>query len=131
MMLLPSSAVFSAFIVLNKFLISNQQLTIGLLVVSPFSGDNFSPYKRSHSKIDCEQSLFFFRFREGSARVHASGEPARREKRGRQPEKKTLFSCLGLAPSVTLVVICLSRAFWSTDQAKKERLRVVYSKMAF
>ena len=30
--------------------------------------------------VDCEQSLFFFRFSEGSARA--------REKRGRQPEKK-------------------------------------------
>ena len=53
--------------------------------------------------------------------MHAreSGEAARSVKRGRQPEKKILFSCLRLAPSVTLVVICLSRAFWSTDQEKK------------
>ena len=49
--------------------------------VALFSGDNFSPYKRSHSKIDCEQSLFLFRFSEGSARAHASGEAARRETR--------------------------------------------------
>ena len=40
------------------------------------------------SSIDCEQSLFFFRFSRGSAHARASGEAARRAKRGRQPEKK-------------------------------------------
>ena len=38
--------------------------------------------------LDCEQSLFFFRFSRGSAHARASGEAARRAKRGRQPEKK-------------------------------------------
>ena len=44
------------------------------------------------SSIDCEQSLSFFRFSKESAHARerraASGEVARREKRGRQPEKK-------------------------------------------
>ena len=54
--------------------------------------------------IDCEQSLFFFRCSKGSARAQAralSGEAARREKRGR----------------------CVSPAFCSTDQEKRETAR--------
>ena len=40
------------------------------------------------STVDCEQSLIFFIFSEGSARARtSSGEAARREKRGWQPEK--------------------------------------------
>ena len=36
------------------------------------------------SRLDCEQSLFFFRFSKGSPRARAlSGEAARREKPGR------------------------------------------------
>ena len=47
------------------------------------------------SLLDCEQSLFFFRFSEGSERARA---------------------CLSrLAPSVTRVVIFVSRAFCSKD----------------
>ena len=38
-----------------------------------------------HKCVDCEQSLFFFRFSKGSAHARASGEAARRAKRGRQP----------------------------------------------
>ena len=69
--------------------------------------------------VDCEQSLFFFRFSKGSAHARAlSGEAARRKKRGRQPE------CLSrLAPSVKRLVICVSRAFCSTDQEKRETAR--------
>ena len=47
----------------------------------------------------------------------ASGEAARRAKRGRQPEKKK-------EPSVTRVAICVSRVL--LDGQKKERLLVVY-----
>ena len=50
MMLLPSSAVFSAFVVLKKFLISNQQLTIGMLVVTfrpSVYGENISQIEGS------------------------------------------------------------------------------------
>ena len=68
----------------------------------------------SCSWVDCEQSLFFFRFSKGSAHARAlSGEAARREKRGRPR----------LAPSVTRVVICVSREFCSTDQEKRETAR--------
>ena len=45
--------------------------------------------------------------------VHASVERRRREKQERQPLSR-------LAPSVTRVVICVSRAFCSTDQEKRE-----------
>ena len=45
--------------------------------------------------VDCEQSLFFFRFSEGSERN------TRRDKRGRQP--------LPPSPLVTRVVVFLSR----------------------
>ena len=41
--------------------------------------------------LDCEQSIFFFRFSEGGARVRkraSSGEATAREKRGRQPKEK-------------------------------------------
>ena len=40
---------------------------------------------RFMNNVDCEQSLFFFRFSKGSAHARASGEAARRAKRGRQP----------------------------------------------
>ena len=44
----------------------------------------------------------------------------------REEKRETLSSCLSrLAPSVTRVVIYVSRAFCSTDQEKKERLLVV------
>ena len=41
--------------------------------------------------LDCKQSIFFFRFSEGSAHVRereSSGEATTREKRGRQPKEK-------------------------------------------
>ena len=51
--------------------------------------------------IDCEQSLFFFIFSEGSARARESR--ARREKRGLLPEKKKeRFSVFVPLPSRTL-----------------------------
>ena len=72
--------------------------------------------KFSLQLLDCEQSLFFFRFSKGSASARAlSSEAAKREKRGRRLSR--------LAPSVTRVVICVSRAFCSTDQEKKETAR--------
>ena len=48
--------------------------------------------------LDCEQTLFFFRFSNSS-------------------------SLSRLAPSVTRMVICVSRAFCSTDQEKRETAR--------
>ena len=83
-------------------------------------------------KLDCEQPLFSFRFSKGSARARkrwtAKPRDARREKRGRQPEKKKefLLSYLSrLTPSVTRVVIYVSRAFCSTDQEKREAARTL------
>ena len=78
--------------------------------------------------IDCEQSLFFFRFSKGSAR--ARGSPRRKidfsfhAKKSLDRERPfslalrvvSLFSCLShLAPSVTRVAICVC----STDYRKK------------
>lgn len=51
--------------------------------------------------VDCEQSLFFVRFNEGSARARK----------------------LWASPSVTCVVICVCRAFCSTDQEKRKTAR--------
>ena len=69
----------------------------------------------------------FFRFSEGSAiaRERRTAKPReRREKRGRQPKKKTdrLSFCASprLAPSVTRVVICVSRTFCSTNEERRE-----------
>ena len=79
----------------------------------------FSTSETRAEKVDCEQSLFFFRFSKGNERTRArvfSGEAARREKRGRQPVSR-------LSPSVTRVVICVSGAFCSTDQEKRETAR--------
>ena len=62
--------------------------------VTNFRLQNFELYiynktLKDWSLVDCEQPLFFIRFSKGSARARAfSGEAARREKRGRQPEKK-------------------------------------------
>ena len=55
--------------------------------------------------VDCEQCLFFFRFNEGSARARK----------------------LWASPSVTCVVICVCRAFCSTDQEKIETGRSLFS----
>ena len=60
--------------------------------------------------LDCDQSLFFFRFSKGSARTRECWKP--------QDARKEGLSCL--APSATRVVICVSRAFCSTDQEKWE-----------
>ena len=67
-------------------------------------------FYNSNEGLDCEQSLFFFRFSEGSARVRERGWRKPRDAR-RAP------------PSVTRVVICVSRAFCSTDQDKRETAR--------
>ena len=67
------------------------------------------------SRVDCEQSLFFFRFSESNA--------CARERRSR--ETRETRACLSrLAPSVTRVAICVSRVLLDGLQ-KKERLLVV------
>ena len=64
-------------------------------------------------KLDCEQSLFFFRFSKGSARARAA--------KTRDARNEGLSH---LAPSVTRVAICVSRILLDGLQ-KKERLLVV------
>ena len=47
--------------------------------------------KNINNILDCKQSIFFFRFSEGSAPVRereSSGEATTREKRGLQPKEK-------------------------------------------
>ena len=63
-------------------------------------------------QVDCEQSLFFFRFSEGSAGERRAAKP-----RGARNEGGSL------APLVTRVVICVSRTFCSADQEKRETAR--------
>ena len=82
---------------------------------------------QSMSILDCEQSLFFFRFSKGSARAHKRLAAKKRDTRNESssPRRKkrdcSLLSCLfRLAPSVTRVVICVSRPFCSTDQEKRK-----------
>jgi len=66
--------------------------------------------------LDCERSLFFFRFSESSARA--------RERRSRKTRETRAIS--RLARSVTRVTaICVSRVLLDGPQ-KKERLLVVY-----
>ena len=62
--------------------------------------------------LDCEQPLFFFRFRESNARA--------RERRSRE----TRETCLSrLALSVTRVAICVSRVLLDGLQKKRETAR--------
>ena len=63
--------------------------------------------------LDCEQSLFFFRFSESNALA--------RERRSRETRETRAAR---LAPSVTRVAICVSRVLLDGLQ-KKERLLVV------
>ena len=68
---------------------------------------------RPAHQLDCEQSLFFFRFSESNARA--------RERRSRETrEPRPLPS-----RAVTRVAICVSRVLLDVLQ-KKERLLVVY-----
>ena len=63
---------------------------------------NRKPLMKNLCLLDCEQYLFFFRFTVRG--VHARASAA-------------------LAPSVTRVVIYVSRAFCLTDQEKRETAR--------
>ena len=69
--------------------------------------------------LDCERSVFFFRFSKRSARARERWAAKPRDARN-EGEKRSLSR---LAPSVTRVVICVSRAFCSTDQEKRETAR--------
>ena len=58
--------------------------------------------------VDCEQSLFSFRFN--------AGECTRAKASSGRPTRKKHLQCLSrLAPLVTRVVICVSRALRWTD----------------
>ena len=90
-------------------------------------------------EVECEQSLIFFRFSKGSARARErwaakprdarnEGGSLRRKKRD-CPQSQT--QCLSrLAPSITRMVICVSRAFCSTDQEKRETARSLVPKVS-
>ena len=67
------------------------------------------------TEVDCEQSLFFFRFSENRARARDQRSCETRETSG---------AAVSLAPSVTSVAICVSRVLLDGLQ-KKERLLVV------
>ena len=73
--------------------------------------------------LGCEQSLFFLRFSDGSARARASASAERWSRETRETR----------APSVTRVVICVSCAFCLMDQEKRETARslVVFGHDAF
>ena len=81
--------------------------------------------------LDCEQPLFSFRFSKGNTRARERWAAKPRETRAAAREEKrealqvvSLLSCLfRLAPTVTRVVICVSQAFCSTDQEKRETAR--------
>ena len=72
------------------------------------------------SNLDGEQSLFFFRFSKGSARPREcwAAKPRNARNEGGNLSR--------LAPSVTRVVIWVSRAFCATDQAKRETARSLH-----
>ena len=95
-----------------------------VVILGFFGPHQFQGFKSS-AEIDCEQSLFFFRISEGSARERErrAAKPRDVRNEGGSPRRKkrvSLFSCLSnLAPLVTRVVICVSRTFCSTDQRKK------------
>ena len=83
------------------------------------------PETRNAPKIDCEKSLFFFRFSKGSARARERLAAKPRDARNEDGSLSLL------APSVTRVVICVSRAFCSTDQEKRETARSLHPKDLF
>ena len=76
---------------------------------------------RAGAMLDCEQSLFFFRFSESNAPARERRSREAREARAAAREEKGLSR---LAPLVTRVAICVSRVLLDGLQ-KKERLLVV------
>ena len=90
-------------------------------------------------EVDCQQSLIFFRFSKGSAcareRWAAKPRDARNEggslRRKKRDCPQSQTQCLSrLAPSITRVVVCVSRAFCSTDQEKRETARSLVPKVS-
>ena len=69
-------------------------------------------------------SLFLHIWWGECTRARASSETRETRTAAREEKRETLFSCLSrLAPQVTRVVICVSRAFCLTDQEKRETSR--------
>ena len=104
------------------------QISLSLLIYNIFTESNQSPfinlkyfYRVKNVSIfliykvftvDCEQPFSFFRFSKGSARARERGDARNEGGSLRRKKRVSLFSCLFLfAPSVTRVVICVSRAF--------------------
>ena len=71
--------------------------------------ENLNFVNQEELSLDCEQSLFFFRLGEGSARA--------------LERRETRVTRARLAPSVTRVDICVSLAFFSKDQENRETAR--------
>ena len=77
--------------------------------------------------VDCEQSLFFFRFYVKGVCTRERRAAARRETREKTETTASLFSYLSrLGPSVTRLVVCVSRAFCSMHQEKRETARSLW-----
>ena len=85
----------------------------------------FQSFARSHQPcavniaggLECKQSLFFFRFREGNARARASSDTQETRAAAREDKRESLF--FRASPVSRLQ----SRAFCSTDQEKRETAR--------
>ena len=72
--------------------------------------------------LDCERSLFFFRFSESSARARERRSRETRETRGTDREEKKRVSLFRASPVSRLqsrAWPCACLAFWSTDYRKK------------
>ena len=96
-----------------------------------FSGCYDDLKQQSYSRTLCSMTASSLSFsdlvRECTRASVERRSPETRERRAADREEK-LLSCLSrLAPSVTRVVICVSRAFWLTDQEKRETACSLYS----
>ena len=136
-------ALFSLFRMVTGPVLTDDQvleLIAGILSRSNLQQDSkvsFEEFTNVRDLIDCEQSLFFFRFSKGSARARAvkprearneGGSPRRKRETARLARANEirvgLTTISHLAPSVTRVAICVSRVLLDRLQ-KKERLLVV------
>ena len=131
-------ALFSLFRMVTGPVLTDDQvleLIAGILSRSNLQQDSkvsFEEFTNVRDLIDCEQSLFFFRFSKGSARAREArnegGSPRRKRETARLARANEirvgLTTISHLAPSVTRVAICVSRVLLDRLQ-KKERLLVV------
>ena len=119
------------------------QISLSLLIYNIFTESNQSPFINLKYfyrvknvfifliykvfTVDCKQPFSFFRFSKGSTRARERWDARNEGGSPRRKKRVSLFSCLSrLAPSVTRVVICVSRAFCSTDQEKRETARSLF-----